>query len=93
MLINENNLIIYQRGCVMSDIAIIAALIKSTLLEIGKQQQALGEGLLGVAPGERAGVPNNSVQYLLVGSEYQLKIAERCNEFIPTSMHRNRKED
>ena len=69
----------------MSDIAIVAALVKNTLLEISKQEQALGEGLLGAAPGERTGLPNNSIQYLLMGSEYLMKVTERCNEFLPST--------
>ena len=71
----------------MSDIAIIAAFAKSTLLEISKQQHALGEGLQNAAPGEKTGAPNKSVQYLLAGSEYLLKVAEQCDELIKTSSH------
>ena len=62
--------------------AIIAALVKSTLLEIGKQQGALGEGLLNAAPGEKSGMPNKSVEYLLAGSEQLLKLAAECESLM-----------
>ncbi|RDI41711.1 hypothetical protein [Aquicella lusitana] len=69
----------------MSDIAIIAALVKGTFLEIGKQQRALGEGLLNAAPGDRTGTPNNSVQYLIAGAEQLINMAKQCDEFIPAA--------
>lgn len=84
MLIEENGLC--QRAVlVMSDMAIMAALIQSTLLEIGKQQRALGEGLLVAAPGDKTGSPNKSVQYLLEGSEYLINLAKQCEEFSSSS--------
>lgn len=49
----------------MSDTAIVASMVKSALAEIAKQANALGVGLQNAAPGDKAGAPNNSVQYLL----------------------------
>ena len=71
---------------VMSDAVILAASIKSALLEIAKQAAALGNGLQNAAPGDRAATgPNNSVSYLLSTSENILKIAKECGSFQSTS--------
>lgn len=71
-----------SRGCLVSDLAIIAASTKSTLLDIGKQANALGAGLQNAALGDRAGVPNPSVQYLLdIADELNL-LAAKCDELI-----------
>ena len=85
MLIEEMGSCQTRVTLVMSDIAIMAALIQSTLLEIGKQQRALGEGLLIAAPGNKTGSPNKSVQYLLEGAEYLMELAEQCDEFSSSS--------
>ena len=53
----------------MSDLAIVAAGAKSTCQEIAKQAHALGTGLANAAPGDRTGMPNNSVQYLVATAE------------------------
>lgn len=66
----------------MSDIAVIIAFTKSTLLEVAKQQHALGNGLLSAAPGNKTGTPNNSVQYLLAGSAYLAELAAKCDELL-----------
>lgn len=66
----------------MSENAILAATVKTTLLEIAKQAGALGVGLQNAAPGEKTGTPNNSVQYLLHTSESILKIATECENFL-----------
>lgn len=92
MLINENNFYQSRVLIVMSDIAILAAFAKSTLLEVSKQQFALGEGLQNAAPGEKSGTPNKSVQYLLTGSEYLAKLAVQCDELIETSSHATKHE-
>ena len=61
----------------MSDTAIVASMVKSALAEIAKQANALGVGLQNAAPGDKAGAPNNSVQYLLdVASCLTKKIEE-----------------
>lgn len=65
---------------VMSDLAILAASIKTTLLEVAKQASALGIGLQNAAPGDKLGTPNNSVQYLLSTSESLAKLAEICDK-------------
>ncbi|GEM_PF-1626580 len=83
MLINESHLYTTRAVIIMTDVALLAALVKSTLLEIGRQQHALGEGLLSAAPGEKTGTPNKSIQYLLDGSERLLELAKQCDEFIP----------
>jgi hypothetical protein len=77
----------YQTGIViiMSDLAIVAASLKNTLLEISKQASALGVGLQNAAPGEKVGAANNSVQYLLETSKGIAKIAEGCGEFLIAS--------
>ena len=86
MLIRESES--YQTGAVaiMSDTAIIAATAKSSLLEIAKQAAALGTGLQNAAPGDKAGEPNPSVQYLLDIAEELNKIAEGCNQILTASL-------
>jgi len=65
---------------IMSDLAILAASVKTTLIEIAHHAAALGTGLQNAAPGEKIGAPNNSVQYLLNISEVLLKTAEECDK-------------
>lgn len=67
---------------VMSDIAIIAASVKVALLDIAKQSSALGTGLQNVAPGAKDVAPNKSVQYLLESSDFLVKKAQECEEFL-----------
>ncbi|MBX3709863.1 MAG: hypothetical protein KIT56_04705 [Gammaproteobacteria bacterium] len=64
----------------MSDALILAASIKTELLEVAKQAGALGTGLQNAAPGDKAGAPNHSVSYLLGISEGLTKIAQECEE-------------
>jgi hypothetical protein len=71
----------------MTDNAVLAATIKTTLLEIAKQASALGTGLLNAAPGDKSGTPNNSVSYLLNTSENLTKIAEECGKIVQSSSH------
>lgn len=87
MLIRES--IFHQNGVVivMSDTAIIAASIKTTLLEIAKQSEALGMGLQNAAPGDKAAAPNNSVQYLMSSSENLTKLAEESEKFLSSFAH------
>ena len=66
----------------MSDIALLAASIKGSLLDIAKQAEALGIGLENVAPGSKRDKPNNSVVYLHATSESLIKIAEKCEPFL-----------
>lgn len=68
----------------MSDIAIQAASIKTTLLEIARQAGALGAGLQNAAPGDKTGTPNHSIQYLLATAEQLVKLAEECDGMIPS---------
>lgn len=67
---------------VMSDIAVLVASVKTTLLEIAKQTQALGVGLQNAAPGDKLGSPNNSVQYLCDVSENLTDIAKKCEAML-----------
>ncbi len=66
----------------MTDAAILAASVKTTLLEISKQAAALGSGLQINAPGNK---PSDSAQYLLLSAESNAKIAEECGKVQPTS--------
>lgn len=68
----------YQNESVifMSNSAILAASIKVALREIAKQAKTLGTGLQNAAPGDKAGTPNNTVQYLLSMAENIEKTAE-----------------
>lgn len=63
----------------MLDPAALRESVKTTLLEISKQQRALGEGLQGVAIA-KAGTPNLTIQYLLESAEYIAEKAKQCNE-------------
>ncbi len=69
----------------MTDIAIITATAKDSLLDIAKQSSALGIGLQNAAPGDKTGTPNNSVQYLLDISEELLQLAEECDKLLTQS--------
>lgn len=71
----------------MSDAAILAASIKTGLLDVAKQAAALGTGLQNAAPGTKAGAPNNSVSYLLAVSDSLSKLAQECGKIqsAPTS--------
>lgn len=71
----------------MSDIAILAASAKITLLEVAKQTSALATGLYNAAPGNKAGMPNDTVLYLQSISEVLAKTAEKCDELLPSSGH------
>lgn len=86
MLLRENVLIESGIVIVMSDLAILAASTKTTLLEIAKQSAALGIGLQNAAPGDSSGSPNPSVQYLLETAEQLNKIAELCDSIISPSI-------
>ncbi|MBV9575648.1 MAG: hypothetical protein JO149_03395 [Gammaproteobacteria bacterium] len=66
----------------MTEVAIIAASMKSTLKEIAKQAMALGTGLQNAAPGDKTGAPNNSVQYLLTIAENLGQLAEECDKLL-----------
>jgi hypothetical protein len=80
MIIRENK--VYPDGVIyfMTDTAILAASVKSELLEIAKQALALGTGLQNAAPGDKSGGPNNSVSYLLSIAENLAKLAEECGK-------------
>lgn len=64
---------------IMSDVAILTALVKTTLLEMSKQEFALGAGLQNAAPGDRTGAPNPTVQYLLASAELLQEMAKQCD--------------
>lgn len=63
----------------MSDTAILASQAKAVLLEVARQANALGVGLQNAAPADKAGTPNNSIQYLLDVAAYLTKKAEECD--------------
>lgn len=69
----------------MTDLVLLTASAKTTLLEIAKQAGALGSGLQNVAPGDKNGTPNNSVQYLLTASESLAQLAIECEALISES--------
>lgn len=85
MLIKRDGL--YKTGIiiVMSDIAIITATAKTTILEVAKQASALGTGLLNAAPGDKTGTPNNSIQYLLTAADDLAKFAEECDKLLSSA--------
>lgn len=80
MLINDTHVFAIETkvNTIMSDLALIAASTRTTLLEIAKQAAALGNGLQNAAPGDKTGKPNLSVQYLLGIAEDLLVIAKEC---------------
>lgn len=81
----------YKREIVtiMSDLAVITASTKVSLLEISKQASALGIGLQNAAPGEREGALNTSVQYLLEIAAELHKKAESCGNLLITITSQN----
>lgn len=66
----------------MSELAIWAATIKTSLRDIGKQASALGTGLQNAAPGDKTGAPNNSVQYLTETSEQLEHVVEQIEKML-----------
>lgn len=74
---------------VMSDVQIVTATIKTTLLEIAKQASTLGAGLQNAAPGDKAGAPNTSIQYLLATADKMQRLAEECEKLIANA-HQHR---
>lgn len=84
MLINESIICQHSRMYIMSELAIIAALAKTTFMEVSKQASALANGLQNAAPsGEKVSMsPNKSIQYLLDTSEGLLKSGEECESFL-----------
>lgn len=67
---------------IMSDLALLIASTKTTILQIAQQSNALANGLQNVAPGTKTGVANNSVQYLFGITDDLIKIADRCEELL-----------
>lgn len=86
MLISKSELI-RDTVIIMSDLAILTASVKKTLLDISKQAQALGIGLQNAAPGDKIGTPNNSVQYLLDTALNLQECAEECSKLVVDSTH------
>ena len=70
----------------MSDLTILAATIKGSVLDIAKQAKGLADGLQNVAPGSKTGTPNNSIQYLFSIHEGLGKIAAECEKLISQTM-------
>lgn len=67
---------------IMSEISVQAASAKATLLEIANQAKKLADGLQNAAPGDKGGVPNNSIQYLLAISESLADSASQCEKMV-----------
>ena len=65
----------------MTDTVVLAAVVKTTLLDIAKQASGLGKGLQTAAPTDSSGV-NNSVKYLFDAAEAMHKMAEDCNALM-----------
>jgi hypothetical protein len=79
MLIRENTLndTSVRMGVIMSDLRILMVSATGSFLEIARQANALGTGLQNAAPGDKAGTPNSSVQYLLKISEVLTELAKQ----------------
>lgn len=61
----------------MTDIAVIAESIETTLLDVAKQAATLATGLQNVAPHDKAATPNKSVQYLFEIADVLTDAAEK----------------
>ena len=64
----------------MSEIAIIVTALKNSLRDLSKQTALLGNGLYNAAPGDKQGLPNPSVQYLLAAAESMNLYADACEK-------------
>lgn len=62
-----------------NDLLTLIADTKSTFQEIAKQASNLGAGLQNAAPGNQAGTPNVSIQYLLETADRMNALAEECD--------------
>lgn len=69
----------------MVEITALITSVRAILLEIAKHAAALGTGLQNVAPGDKIGTPNKSVQYLLGISEELSSLAKECEKLVPAS--------
>jgi hypothetical protein len=79
MRANESRAYYAGTVTIMTDMAIIKATAKVTLLDIAKQAKALGTGLQNAAPADKSGTPNNSIQYLFSVAECLATLAENCD--------------
>ena len=68
----------------MSNWAILAATIKTSLQDAAKQSSGLATGLENAAPGDKKGSPNNSVEYLHAITKELEKSAALCEQLIST---------
>jgi len=71
----------------MSDLRILAASTKGSLIEVARQADALGKGLQNAAPGNKTGTPNDSVTYLISISDSLGKIAEDCEKLVSAELN------
>lgn len=65
---------------IMTDIAVIAESIETTLRDVAKQTSELAAGLQNVAPHDKAATPNQSVQYLVEITNALTDTAEKVND-------------
>lgn len=72
---------------IMSELAILTESVRSTLLDVSGQAAKLGTGLMNAAPGDKGGVPNPSIQYLIAIADELAKCAEQCEKLssVPSS--------
>lgn len=63
----------------MGDIAQQATVAKQALYELANQVNTLGVGLMNALPGEKAGAPNPSIQYLIAMAEVLQVYARACD--------------
>jgi hypothetical protein len=74
---------------IMSEINVLAASVKGTLLEISNQASALATGLQNASPGDKPDQPpkpNKSIDYLFGISGELAGLAEKCEKFLTSSL-------
>lgn len=83
MLVNKNpEPYLAKTASIMSDVAVLAATTKTTLLGIAKQAHALGTGLQQAAPMGMSNNSNQSIEYLIEISDKLTQIAEEFGDFM-----------
>lgn len=80
MLVTDQRTLHARVWVLMGDIAQQVVFTKQTLLELAKQVHTLGTGLTNAAPGDKAGLPNPSIQYLTAIADTLEAHAKLCDE-------------
>lgn len=77
----------------MNELDMIILNIKNELLNMAKQAHALGIGLQNVAPGDKLGTSNQTVEYLLSIADRLHEVAVNCEALMSTTFDHVQKKE